>query len=376
MRTYYKPSPVIALFFLLLFSFNPAGAATSIINGEVNKLIRANLPVSPSRTDKFKNRYVVVLKFLVTPGQKYTLDVNYPVDKAGRSIQIYGYNPVLEKSLPYDKQGGIYVNFTSSSPSPCPPPPGCWLTEEFNIEISGDSPGRYLYVAIVSKKASLKNSVILRFPALPDKLVTMPKIPPLCPPLDGKYYCGKYNSKVFRGSVKKVFLQFLDANQERSFSKSQENAVTGFIIEAENEMESWVFTPEHSKNAYQWRSRKLANLPHSGKGYWYLSRKGDWLLYVFDVSKNGNYKLWIKDFNDLKHPPGARTIIVNIDCEKKFRVPENTSPKDSGWGWHLIGTIYLKKGKHIMKIEKEATTSAAALIDAYYITQGTEYPGI
>ncbi len=374
MKTFNKLLFLIVLCFVSLFWFNPVGATSSIINGEINKLIRANLPASPSKTEKFKNRYVVILRFLVIPGQKYTLDINYPVDKADRSIQIYGYNPLLEKNLPYNKKGGKYINFTSRSPSPCPPPPNCWLTEEHNIEISPDSSGQYLYIAIVSKKASLQNSVILRFPALPDKLITMPKIPPLCPPLDGRYYCGKYNSKILRGSIKKVFLQSLDIDSTKAFSKSKKEAISGLIIEAENEIEYSVFTPESSKASYKWRSQKLANLPHSGKGYWYLSRKGDWLLYVFNVPKDGIYKLWIKDFNDMKHPFGSRTIIVNIDCEKKFRVPENTSPKDYGWGWHLIGTIKLKKGKHIMKIKKEATTSAAAVIDAYYITLGTEYP--
>ena len=145
-------------------------------------------------------------------------------------------------------------------------------------------------------------------------------------------------------------------------------------VEAEDETAYNVFIPT-TPGEWSWRSRELANLPHSGRGYWYLSRGGDWLLYVIDVPRAGMYKLWIKDANDRKHPYGARTVEIFMDCKKIASVPETSNPGPDTWGWHIAGTInYLSRGKHVMLVRKEATTSAAALIDAFYLTTGSERP--
>ncbi len=520
MGTYKGVRLFLVLCLALALWSNQAGAR--IINGELNKPIPANLSMRVSTSGEFKGRYLAVLRFPVAPGQTYTLDINYPVDNAPRSIAIRGYNPLVEKDLPFDKRGGYYSNFTAGFGWPCPPPPNCWKTEEFNIKVSPGGSGRFLYVIIASKMPGLQNTVVLKYPPLPDSVVKSKRIPPLCPPLDGRYYCGRYNPKSLRGTIVKVSLYELEPSSEPSYHVSQPrrglnidgswqftgdagdrrllelkqsgrtltglmhypegvapvsgvvegqeavlrityndpklisrwippktaqqavgiqavfklrptdtpdklrglfypwqvywdsnqnltrrydglqpgnplnnrpyhyvltrtestgavssySAGSGLLIEAEDEKDSGLYTPGPSEPSYQWSSRELANLPHSGRGYWYLSRKGDWLLYVFDIPVDGNYSLWIKDLNDQRHPAGARTVLINIDCENQYRVPENTRPDNSGWGWHQFGKLYLKKGRHIMKVQKEATTSGAAVIDAFYFTTGGGPQGI
>ena len=514
---------LISLFVIILSIFGyELNAQGAILEGAVNKLIEADLPFTKPNLIKKWDSYYVIVKFPVTPGQKYTLDVNYPSKKdKGRALIIYGADPLIigkENGPASGKYGYFIETFSSGFMWPCNPPPGCWLTRRYNIYISPKSSGRLLYVIIKSETPGLKNSILLRYPALSDSIVRSKAVYPLCPPR-GKYYCGKYGIKFDFGTIIKDFLlwgsptqptkkqiyssthsqtvinvegkweydvrgekRFLDLKQsgnnvygflhypegvamvngeikgdeviltvtyndpnliarwiprktakqavgiksifkltpssdpgkmeglfyswhvywdsnkdltkkydalqsgnpsndkpsryilvrkESSLYSSHHEQLTGITIEAEDELSANVIS---TKGSWQWRSRELSNLPHSGKGYWYLSRGGDWLLYVFNVPSDGTYKLWVKDLNDRKHPHEARTILVNIDSGREFRVPANTSPGSYGWGWHLIGTVYLTKGKHIMKVVKESTTSAAAVLDAFYVTQGEEQP--
>ncbi len=507
---------ILGMFYYVL---NVQGA---IIEGVPNKLIEANLPFTMPHLIENLDGYYVIIKFPVTPGQKYTLDINYPPQKnTGRDIIIYGLDPstMSKGNRPISaKYGKFFTTFNSGFMWPCDPPPRCWLTKRYNIYISHNSSGKFLYVVIKSKTPGLKNTVLLNYPGMSDSMVQSRIEYPLCPPRN-KYYCGKYGTKFFWGTIIKNFLllnsPILSTKEEQKYSPLQSETLkyvegkwefdahgekrildikqsgnivygylfypegtaivngeikgkkvvltvtyndpaliakwvpweiskqavgvksvfklmpsadprkmegvfyswylywdtnkkltkkynalqvgnpnndkpyhyilikkdlspyssypvqTGIFIEAEDELSTNV---KLSGSEVSWHSKKLSILPHSGKGYWYLSRGGDWLLYVFNVPSDGNYKLWVKDLNDRKHPHRARTIVVKIDSEKEFKVPANTSPGSYGWGWHLIGTVHLVKGKHIMKIVKESTTSAAAVLDAFYITQGEEHP--
>jgi len=147
----------------------------------------------------------------------------------------------------------------------------------------------------------------------------------------------------------------------------------GIRIEAEKEFAKNLFHPT-SPQEQAWRSRKLKNLPHSRDGYWYLSRKNDWVAYLVNIPSPGNYKLWLKDLNDHKHPYGARSLLLSMDGEIIGTFPENSNPQKKIWGWHKLTSLYLSKGQHILILKKAKTTSAAAVIDAIYFTLGEEVP--
>ncbi|OIO28382.1 MAG: hypothetical protein AUJ60_07375 [Nitrospirae bacterium CG1_02_44_142] len=141
-------------------------------------------------------------------------------------------------------------------------------------------------------------------------------------------------------------------------------------IEAEDEIESYVSPVRPAPNTKEinpsWRP------PYFGKGCWYLAAGGEFLKYRFSVPKDGLYYVWVRDYVDRFQPKGVRKIIVEFDSRKYGVFPEVDipAPGDKGaLGWHKIGNgIWLTRGEHIMKIIKEATTSGAAIIDAYYLT--------
>jgi hypothetical protein len=93
-----------------------------------------------------------------------------------------------------------------------------------------------------------------------------------------------------------------------------------------------------------------------------------------NIPSPGNYKLWLKDLNDHKHPYGARSLLLSMDGEIIGTFPENSNPQKKIWGWHKLTSLYLSKGQHILILKKAKTTSAAAVINAIYFTLGEEVP--
>lgn len=115
-------------------------------------------------------------------------------------------------------------------------------------------------------------------------------------------------------------------------------------------------------------SGEQSSLPHSGKGYWYLAKGGDWVLYIFQVSKPGTYHLWLKDYNDGMHPVSDRAVEVSIDCNPVGVFAAIRRPGPEGWGWHKVAQVELKEGHHFIKIRKERTTLAPTILDAVFLT--------
>jgi len=136
---------------------------------------------------------------------------------------------------------------------------------------------------------------------------------------------------------------------------------TGQWLEAENES-SRLVSPEAGGGKF------TSHEGFSGAGYWYLAQEGDWLMHMLDVQTGGVHYFWIRDYNDGQHPPGARAVEVLIDDTSVAEVPAHNLESGNNWGWHIAARVELQPGTHIVMVRKEATTSAAALIDAYYIT--------
>ncbi len=130
-----------------------------------------------------------------------------------------------------------------------------------------------------------------------------------------------------------------------------------------------------SKPGSAWDSRKEVRPAwrpgYTGQGLWYISRQGDKLTYQFTVQSDAEFYLWIRDWEDGKHSSGARNVAMDID-NGAYRVSTgDSSARDSQFHWRRVGQsirIRLKPGIHTLVIEKPATTSAAFLIDAFFLT--------
>ncbi|MBI3742677.1 MAG: hypothetical protein HY261_00110, partial [Chloroflexi bacterium] len=95
------------------------------------------------------------------------------------------------------------------------------------------------------------------------------------------------------------------------------------------------------------------------------------LTYNFQILAAGDYTLWIRDFDDNKHPLGARVVNINIDNKDagNYDSIDIASPGPKGdYGWHATAKVRLEAGKHTMKVTKVATTSSAAILDTFYFT--------
>ncbi|MBI4216097.1 MAG: hypothetical protein HY687_01710 [Chloroflexi bacterium] len=158
------------------------------------------------------------------------------------------------------------------------------------------------------------------------------------------------------------------ASQESSFGG------VGIFIEAENETATRLL-----KRTEDWHSVKEVKATWrpspSGGADWYLSRGGEALIYDFEVPVDGDYFLWIRDLSANNHPAGEGSVRVVIDGAVLGIIPENSvrPPYPPGiFAWHQAGKVALKAGKHHMEVVKVATTSLAAILDAFYFTTNPE----
>ncbi|MDP1629326.1 MAG: hypothetical protein Q8L57_01760, partial [bacterium] len=149
-------------------------------------------------------------------------------------------------------------------------------------------------------------------------------------------------------------------------------------IEAENETRSSILPHTEAWHSHKWTQSAPWRPPLFGTGYWYLSRGGEYLEYQFTVSAAGTYNVWIRDYVDKFQPKGVRVIVINFDGKKYGAFPEvdKPAPGEKGvLGWHKVGKgIALNAGSHLMRITKEASTSGAAVLDAFYLTTGSDTP--
>ena len=112
-----------------------------------------------------------------------------------------------------------------------------------------------------------------------------------------------------------------------------------------------------------------SSYPHSGTGYWYLSQGDEWLMYNFSLARKGRYHIWLKDFDDAKHAPRTRSVMVEVDGSPFGPIEAHTGQGGELWGWTRAATVDLEAGCHNLKIIKAQTTPAAALLDAVVISR-------
>ena len=158
----------------------------------------------------------------------------------------------------------------------------------------------------------------------------------------------------------------LEAIERAVKEKSLVPSSAGVFIEAENEARAELLPRD-----VEWASTKEINpswrpKPMSGNAVWYLSRGGETLSYFVNAPVDGVYTFWVRDLNDGRHAVSRRLITITIDGKRlgDFE-PSSTIGR---WTWHKITTVTLSAGQHQMNVTKTATTSAAAQLDAFYLT--------
>jgi len=142
-------------------------------------------------------------------------------------------------------------------------------------------------------------------------------------------------------------------------------------IEAEDESTSHVLpagqrpAPNAEEQNPSWRP------PYFGTGCWYLAVEGESLSYAFSLPVEGPYTVWIRDFADAAHPPETRSIRLFLDDRECgiFPAAREQAAGNGVFRWHrVLDGIPLTAGSHQMRLEKHATTPAAAILDAIYLT--------
>ncbi len=152
----------------------------------------------------------------------------------------------------------------------------------------------------------------------------------------------------------------------------------GILIEAEDEMKSYILPASKRPAVNMEEINPSWRPPYSGTGDWYLAAGGEWLEYKIDISVDGAYQFWIRDYVDKYQPKGVRRVVITFDGSSYgtfSEVDKVTTSAKGDFGWHKVGTgITLTKGTHVMKAMKEDTTSGAVILDAFYLTVGVEVP--
>ncbi len=114
--------------------------------------------------------------------------------------------------------------------------------------------------------------------------------------------------------------------------------------------------------------------PTFGDGDWYLGRGGDYLEYEITPRESGRYWLWVRDYSSaFSEQWGGRQIAVEFDGRALGLFAENTEGRSApypkgAFRWQRLGAVDLTAGKHTMRVTKTATTSAAAILDAFWFT--------
>lgn len=162
--------------------------------------------------------------------------------------------------------------------------------------------------------------------------------------------------------------------------EAQAGKQNGITIEAEDESSTSLLPRTESWHSIKGKSGESWRPPVFGMGYWYLSRGGEYLMYNFNVPKDGKYNIWIRDYVDNFQPRGVRRVVLSFDGKNYGTFGETSAPVPSGnkigvFSWHKVGDgVSLKAGSHTMKVMKEATTAGAAILDSFYLTAGNETP--
>ena len=139
-------------------------------------------------------------------------------------------------------------------------------------------------------------------------------------------------------------------------------------IQAEDEISAQVQKPGTSWDSTEERTPSWRK-GWTGGGDWYLSRSGDKLTYRFTTETEADFFLWIRDWADGRHPANSRVLNVTIDGWS-VSIGDPTV-QDSQHHWRRVASpvpLKLAAGTHTMTVTKAATTSSAAIVDAFFLT--------
>src|SRR3989344_7055492 len=172
----------------------------------------------------------------------------------------------------------------------------------------------------------------------------------------------------------------LKAEIDKAAAEAQAQGKAQIRIEAESEVRTSLLPRTEQWHSIEGKSSDTWRPPVFGNGYWYLSRGGEWLEYDFTVPGEGTYNLWIRDLaSNVPGPEGKGIVTVAFDGKVLGSFAENEKgrsvvyPKGAFY-WHKVGSVKLTTGKHLLRVTKQATTSRAAILDAYYLTSGVDTP--
>lgn len=202
-----------------------------------------------------------------------------------------------------------------------------------------------------------------------------------------------------KAAILDAFFLSTDANErppEAPPTPKKTQTVETILIQAEDETAVAVSKPGTNWDSTEevkpsWRSG------WTGTGDWYLSRQGDRLTYKFNIQNPGTFYVWARDWDDGKHQPGSGAIDMDFSfaggTAQLKNVPENTV-RNSQHQWHQVGQVTLGaagatgvtaqggptggvvaapgSGPGLtgvtMTITKSATTTKAAVLDAFLLT--------
>ncbi|MBW1713959.1 MAG: hypothetical protein JRJ59_12525 [Deltaproteobacteria bacterium] len=151
----------------------------------------------------------------------------------------------------------------------------------------------------------------------------------------------------------------------RSVPQPSAGLKTGFLIEAEEELDSGLLRPGEAQ--------VLGDLPHSGRGYWRLTSAGDWLVYSFEPPQAGLNYIWLREyFGGRPRPARERTLEVLVDCREIEPATIRETPRDHNWAWRMVGQVRLNLGKHLLVLRKRAASPDPDLIDALWLSPDPE----
>lgn len=108
-----------------------------------------------------------------------------------------------------------------------------------------------------------------------------------------------------------------------------------------------------------------------GPGEAYLGNGGVSVKYIVNSKKNAEVYFYISITDDALHKDGSRDATFTVNGKEiKFKhISKNTVTKDSPWAWQLLGKTNLKKGKNIITVTKDKSTSAAFVMDKFVLSE-------
>jgi hypothetical protein len=96
----------------------------------------------------------------------------------------------------------------------------------------------------------------------------------------------------------------------------------------------------------------------------YLGDKDATATYKFESTTAGTYRLWVKLSDDALHMDGARNATILFNGSETLAYT-HVSEDTKGWKWYNVGSINIKSGTNTIAFTKDATTSAAFVMNQF-----------